>query len=527
MRELVAKELKKHIKEDVSIDITIPDNEAFGHYATNVAFKLAKTRGMNPRTIAEALASECGKSRVFSKVEVAGGGFLNFWLSDKAIRAELSTILKKKDLYGSARLPAKKRKKLQVEYISANPTGPLTLANGRGGFLGDAISNVLEFAGHKVEREYYVNDAGNQVRTLGLSLIANAGLIPFEETFYKGEYVKQWAEDNKALVTRHKNKPEELGTKAAAHFLKLIKTAVEKKARIHFDRYTSERKDIRDKKFIEKTLKLFTDIHATYEADGALWLRTTDHGDDKDRVLVTSDKAPTYFLADAGHYLETKKRGFDGKILILGPDHYGYVSRIQAAAKTVGLKESEVIITQAVLLMRGGKEFKMSKRKGLFVTFGELVEEVGRDAARFFFLMISPDTHMDFDLDLAKERSLKNPVFYAQYAFVRAGSVLSKVKVKKGREDLSLLDSREAMHLILKLAEFPEIIEDTAHDHAIHRITRYVSELSKTFHNYYEKERVSGVAPDVARARLALMRASAIVIGNALRILGVSTPKKM
>ncbi len=527
MREKIISLLKKQISEDVMPVVSVAENKVFGHYTTNIAFRLGKLRGKNPRDVAEDLAKEIKKEKLFERVEVAGGGFLNFWISQKTLAKELTEILNKKDLYGKKKLPKGKKKKIQIEFISANPTGPLTLANGRGGFLGDAIANVLESAGHNVEREYYVNDAGNQVRTFGLSLIACAGIIPFEENFYKGEYVKEWAEKNVKTVKKLKDDPEKLGATAAKDFLKLIKIAVEKKAGIKFDRYTSEKLDVHDKKYIEKTLKLFSELGVSYEQDGALWLRTTDYGDDKDRVLITSEKTPTYFLADAGHYLETKKRGFDGKILILGPDHYGYVSRIQAAAKIVGLENSDVIITQAVRLLSGGKEAKMSKRKGVFVTFGELVEDVSADAARFFFLMISPDTHMDFDIDLAKERSLKNPVFYAQYAHVRALSIIKKARVKKGKIDLSLLDTKEDINLILKLSEFPEILEDSSSDYAIHRITRYILELSKTFHNFYEVERVSGVSDELARARLELVSASAIVIKNALDVLGVGSPKKM
>lgn len=527
MREKILIALKKHIPEDVRVDVSIAENKAFGHYSSNVSFKLAKIRSKAPREIAEGLARLLSNEKEFEKVEVAGGGFLNFRLSQKVLARELKDILKKTDAYGSKKLSKAKQKKIQVEYISANPTGPLTLANGRGGFLGDAISNVLAAAGHKVEREYYVNDTGNQVRTLGLSLIASAGFIPFEETFYKGEYVKDWALANKATVKKFKDEPEHLGGLAAKHFLKLIKTAIERKAGIHFDRYTSEKNDVHDKRFIEKALELFNALGVSYEKDGALWLKTTDYGDDKDRVLVTSEKTPTYFLADAGHYFETKVRGFDEKILILGPDHYGYVSRIQAAATIVGLPSSKVIITQAVRLIRGGKEAKMSKRKGLFVTFQELIEDVSPDAARFFFLMISPDTHMDFDLDLAKEKSLKNPVFYAQYAYVRAVSIIKKTKIKKGKENLSLLESGEDIHLMLKLSEFPEILEDAAEDYAIHRITKYILELSKAFHNFYEKERVGGVDDELVRARLALVGATAVVLKNALGVLGVSAPKKM
>lgn len=527
MREKIITALRKHIKEDVIPNVSIAENKAFGHYSTNVAFRLAKLRNKAPREIAEEVARLLSKEKIFTRVEVAGGGFLNFWLSKEVLTKELSEVLKRKGTYGTKKLKKSEKKKIQVEFVSANPTGPLTLANGRGGFLGDAIANVLIAAGHDVEREYYVNDAGNQVRTFGLSLMANAGLIPFEENFYKGEYVKEWALSHTAIVKKLKNDPEKLGATASQDFLKLIKAAVEKKAGIHFNRYTSEQRDIHDKKYVEKTLALFKELHITYEQDGALWLKTTDYGDDKDRVLITSEKTPTYFLADAGHYLETKKRGFDGKILILGPDHYGYVSRIQAAAKIVKLEKSDVIITQAVRLLSGGKEAKMSKRKGVFVTFGELVEDVSADAARFFFLMISPDTHMDFDIELAKEKSLKNPVFYAQYAYVRALSIMNKARVKKGKIDLSLLTTEEDAGLMLKLAEFPEILEDAAQDYAIHQVTRYALELSKIFHNFYEVERVGGVPDNIARARLALVSGAATVLKNCLGILGVSAPKKM
>lgn len=527
MREIALNALKVVIPEAVPIEVTVPDNDEHGHYSTNVAFRLAKVRGVAPVVIAESLKRALLAGGAFARVEVAGQGFINMWLSHESLEAALIDILKKKKKYGATRLPKSQQKKIQIEYISANPTGPLTLANGRGGFLGDALANIFEMVGHNVEREYYVNDTGNQVRTLGLSLLAAQGLIPHEEKFYKGEYVKEWAAKNAALVKKHAKKPEALGARAAAYFLKLIKEVIEKKAGIHFDRYTSEAHAIHAKHFTDKALALFKKKGLVYESEGAEWLKTTEFGDDKDRVLVTRDGTPTYFLADAGHYLETKKRGFDTKLIILGPDHYGYVSRIQAAATIVGVAHSHVLITQAVRLISGGEEVKMSKRKGTFVTFDELLSEVSPDAVRFFFQMISPDTHMDFDLDLAKEHSLKNPVFYAQYAFVRAAAIIKKVKVAKGKVDLSLLTSAEDIRLMRKLAEFPDVISSAADDFAVHHVTRYVLELAKLFHNFYEKEHVDGVEERLARARLALVNCSAIVLHNALKTLGVSAPEKM
>jgi arginyl-tRNA synthetase len=412
-----------------------------------------------------------------------------------------------------------------VEFVSANPTGPLTLANGRGGFLGDVLANVLEAAGAAVEREFYVNDTGNQIFTLGKSLLAAGGFVPDEENLYKGEYVSEWAVKHKKDVERMRNNPMKLGERAAKDFLKLIQRALEKEAHIKFDRYTSE-KSIHAKGYAKKALAVFKKKKATYESEGAVWLKTTAHGDDKDRVLITRGGFPTYFLADAGHYLETKSRGFKAKINILGPDHYGYVARIQAAAKLVGLPKSEVIVTQAVRLIRGGEEVKMSKRKGNFVTFEEVVEEVGADAARFFFLSVAPESHMDFNLDIAKERSAKNPVYYAQYAYVRAKSVVAKAKIS-GKPDLSLLSTPADAALLFTLSRFPEVLADAANDYAVHRITKYASELARAFHNFYEKEHVLGEAPALAAARLALVKGSVIVFENLFKVLGISAPAKM
>lgn len=527
MRDLVISMLAEHITENVPIAVSIPDIDTHGHFSTNVAFRLSKLRGASPLLIAEELAQAMQASPLFSRVEVAGNGFVNMWLSSEALIQELKTIIKQKKKYGTKTKSKKEQKHIQIEFISANPTGPLTLANGRGGFLGDVLANILIAAGHTVEREYYVNDTGNQVRTLGASLLATQGIIPEEEKFYKGSYIKEWAESHQSLVKKYRNNPEKLGAEAAKYFLKSISSVIKKKAHIHFDRYTSEKRDIHDKKYTEKALALFKEKSLTYEEGGAMWLKTTTFNDDKDRVLITKEGLPTYFLADAGHYLETVKRGFASKIIILGPDHYGYVSRLQAAASIVGLPDSKVIITQAVRLMRGGVEAKMSKRKGEFVTFEELVDEVGADAARFFFVMISPDTHMDFDLDLAKEHSLKNPVYYVQYAYVRAESILKKVKAKRGIVNFSLLNSKEDIYLMKLLGDFPDVVGDVALQLSAHHLAKYALDIAKAFHALYERERVEGVDASLAQARRALVEATTIVLSNTLRMLGVSAPKKM
>lgn len=539
LREKITAKIESIVPKGMDVLLSVPENDAQGHYSTNVAFRLAKQKGISPMEEAEKLAAKLlesaspktvakrlsGQAELFERVEAVAPGFLNMWLSQEALTSELQTILKEKKNYGIIR--GGKKKKIQVEYISANPTGPLTLANGRGGFLGDALSNVLEAAGNTVEREYYVNDAGNQILTFGKSALASLGIIPAEEEFYKGEYVEEWAKKNKQFIAKHKNNPMEVGKRAAKDFLRDIRDAVEKKAHIAFDRYTSEDKNIHKKGYVEKALTAFKKGEKTYEQDGAVWLRTKDFGDDKDRVLIKQGGEPTYFLADAGHYLETKERKFDAKINILGPDHYGYVARIQAVAKIFGL-DSRIIVTQTIRLVSDGKEVKMSKRKGKFITFEELINEVGHDAARFFFLTVAPESHMDFDLKLAKERSQKNPVFYVQYALVRAVSILKKSRIKVSiKVPLSELRTEVDTKLMRELARFPEVIADSAADYKIHPITKYASELARVFHNFYEKEHVAGEAKNIRQARAVLVSASVIIFQNLFKILGISAPKKM
>ena len=406
--------------------------------------------------------------------------------------------------------------------------------------MGDVLSNILKFCGYKTEREYYVNDTGNQILTLGKSILVNAGFLEEahstssgQENFYKGVYIGDWAKKHKLIIKKYKDNPLKLGQSAAKDFLTGIKKVLQKEAKISFNRWTSEEKDIHKKSYIEKVLKIFKNKNLVYEKDSAVWLKTTEFGDDKDRVLITSDGFPTYFLADSGHYLETKERGFGGKIAIWGPDHHGYVKRIQAAAEIISFKNSKIIITQAVRLISRGKEVKMSKRTGEFATFEELIKEVGADAARFFFLMHSPETHMDFDLDLAKERSMKNPVYYAQYAAVRCQSILKKSKsvhsniLENVGMNLKLLNTPEDINLMRILARFSEIIEEAAKKLNSQVLARYSLDLARQFHNFYEKERIIGEEKNLMLARLILISATLTVFKNIFKLLGIGLPKKM
>ena len=525
MQEKIKKIISKSIGLNVEFEVLKSPRANCGDYSTNVALKIASLQKANPLIIAEELKSKIlaqAPRNLFSKIEVAEPGFLNFFLASKALEDELNKIcleINKKT--------KKSKEKIQLEFVSANPTGPLTLANGRGGFWGDVLARVLEFSGFSVEREYYVNDTGNQILTLGKSALAFLGLIPSEEDFYKGDYLKEWAIENVSFIQKNKNKPLVVGEKAADYFLKEIKKILAE-ANIKFDRFTSEKKEIHKKGLIEKVLKIFKKSGLVYERDGATWLKTTKFGDDKDRVLITKDKFPTYFLADAAHYLETKKRGFTEKINILGPDHYGYVKRIKAAAEIIGLKKSKIFITQTVRLVSFGKEVKMSKRKGEFATFEDLINEVGVDAARFFFLMTSLNSHLDFDLNLAKEQSTKNPVYYIQYAYVRAKKIIEKSKTVKGKMIFQLLNSEIDLALIKKIIEFSEVIKKISSDYQVNSLAVYASELAAAFHNFYEQERIIGIDnKDLAFSRLKLVKAYCVVLEKVLDILGVSKPKEM
>ncbi|MDO8470087.1 MAG: arginine--tRNA ligase [bacterium] len=530
MRAQIRAAIADLVPPGTAIEVVPADHEDMGDYSTRVAFTLSKVLGRPPVAIAEDIAAALKKKHpdLVRDAVAATPGFLNITLTDAALQSVVTEVLEKGSGYGPNKLPEAEREHIQVEYISANPTGPLTLANGRGGFLGDVISNALMAVGHMVEREYYVNDTGNQIETLGKSILAAAGKIPPEETFYKGDYVRIWAEAHLKDVERLASDPHELGRTAARDFLTVMKSVVEGKAGILFDRYTSEYDDIRAKGYPEKALALFRMKGVAYEADGTVWLKTTDFGDDKDRVLVMKTGEPTYFLADAGHYIETVERGFTWKINILGPDHYGYVARIQAAAKLVELQKSEVLITQAVRLIENGVERKMSKRSGTFVAFNELVEEVLPDAARFFFLSVAPESHMDFDLTLAKERSNKNPVFYAQYAYVRAVKVLERFGGEPNQTTpLTPLTGAKDRRLMRLIADYPAAVEDTARDYRVHRLTQYASALAKGLHDWYETEHVVGEAPDVARARAALLAAVKITFENLFSVIGITAPSEM
>lgn len=498
----------------LSFSVEVSDNSSHGDYSSSVALILAKKLGQNPIVVANEIKNKI-KSDLFQKIEIAGPGFINFFISKKYLQDQLRDILKQKDKFGD--LEIGKSKKINVEFISANPTGPLTLGNGRGGFGGDVLSNVLEKAGYKVAREYYVNDTGAQIKKLGHSVVGDA------EAVYKGKYI-----DNLSKKIKGKN-IEKIGKEAGKIILeKMIKPST-KKMGIKFDKWFSETTLYKDEE-VDKAIDELRRKGFTYEGEGALWFKSKDLGDDKDRVLIREDGVKTYFASDIAYLKNKFERGFSGLIIFFGADHYGYVARLKAACHALGFNENNinVLVLQLVKLFEKGKEVRMSKRTGIYVTIDELIEEVGLDAARFFFLQRSLNTHFNFNMDLAKEKSEKNPVFKVQYAYARINSILSKSKIKSTKvKNLELLKESSELDLIKQLIKFPEIIEDTAKDYQLQRLPNYAIELADSLHKFYESCRVISEDKNLTNARIFLISATKIVLENVLRLMGISAPKKM
>lgn len=519
---MVAEQIRELIAKAVGVEcdfaVERPNQAEHGDYASNVALVAGKLAGENPRVLAERLQETLLQSDLFDEVDVAGPGFLNFKVRPRVWQETLSSIIAAGDRYGYADSTGKK---IQVEFISANPTGPLTLANGRGGFSGDVLARVLERAGHTVEREYYINDAGNQIVGLGKTLLG-------EETVYAGDYIDALREQ-----VNVKGSADEVGAAAAAVLMEGI-TASLKGAGIAFDRWFSERRELHEAGEVAKTLKLLETAGVTFKADGALWLRSTEFGDDKDRVLRKADGELTYLAADlAYHFDKLAVRTYDLAINIWGADHHGYVARMQAGVESLRKAqpfsgELKIIITQLVRLVSGGKEVKMSKRAGTYVALDDLLEQIPADVARFFFVMKSFDTHMDFDLDLAKEQSQKNPVYYLQYAHARVCSILRKAgTADTSAASLDLLVDPAEVALIRHLDEFPQVIARTADDFGVHRVAHYALDVADTLHTFYERCQVITDDAELTAARLQLVRGVGITLRALGETLGVAMPESM
>jgi len=510
---------------DISLDAS--GQKIHGDYAANVALILAKKLSQNPLVLAEKIRAAVLKTELglFEKVEVAKPGFLNFFLAKEYLQKEINSILNKKEKYSDLKIG--KNQKVQVEFISANPTGPLTVGNARGGFAGDVLANVFKKASFKTEKAYYINDYGMQVMTLGHSILKD------DQAKYKGDYI-DW------LSQKIKEKDVyKAGEKAAKIIIeKIIKKTVAKMG-IKYDEWISETW-LHKSKRVDKALAILKKKKLVYEKEGAQWFKSIAFGDQRDRVIIKQDGWKTYLAGDAGlHYYKFAEKKFAKVINIWGADHYGDIPGLQAVVQALGYKgKLDIILLQFVTLFKGGKELRMSKRAGVYVTMDELLEMVGRDVARFFFLQKSGSTHLNFDVDLAKEQSAKNPVYYIQYAYARIHSILAKSQLPStnfqsisksqfSKPKLKLLIHPSELALIKQLIRLPEVIEDTTKDYQVQRLPQYALDLATSLHQFYRDCRVISKDKDLTQARLALVLATKTILKNVLDLMGITAPEKM
>jgi arginyl-tRNA synthetase len=527
--------------------IEVPNDSGHGHFATNLPLLLASSQRRPPLDLAGAIVKHLDdREGMFEKVEVAGPGFINFTISRKEWLKVLRTILDLGKNYGRSSLGAGQR--ILVEFVSANPTGPLHLGHGRGAALGDTLCRILSFTGHEVVREFYINDAGTQVRLLGESIYSrwrqmNNPEYPFPENGYHGDYVVELAKEISGQIGQEGTNADEVVSRCAELGRRVMLEEIKrdlKDFRVTFDVWSSER-DLYSSGLIEGALDVLREKGQIYEREGATWIKTSLFGDDKDRVIRKSDGQYTYFASDIAYHLEKRRRGFSKAVNIWGADHHGYVQRMKAALKTNGIDENwlEVLLIQLVKLWREGQEIKMSKRAGLYVTLKELMDEVGVDAVRFVFLTKNHDSSLDFDIDLVKRQDSTNPVYYVQYAHARLCSIFRKATA----ESLGVPDEPDAVleHLVLDeelalvrlMAEFPSLLEDVSRAMEPHRLTYYLAELASLFHKYFNlgtkepDKRIVGAERSVSQARLCLAESVRTVIANGLDLLGIGAPERM
>ena len=547
----------KHLGISIpEIVIELPKEESFGDLATPAAMSLAKILKKPPRKVAEDIVNEIkkipptppllkggeGGLDIFEKIEIAGPGFINFTFSKPYIYSELKSLIK--DGSGFLRADIGKGRRIQIEFVSANPTGPLHLGHGRGAAVGSALSNLLSAAGYKVEKEFYVNDAGRQVKLLGLSVFARYNQLlgidyPSPEDGYKGFYIEDIA--NK-VIKNYGNKYAEASIEEAGEFFtdfsyRLMLEGIKqdlKEFGIIFDAWQSER-ELYEKGEVAQSINDLKEHDYIYEEEGAVWFRSTAFGDDKDRVVIKKDGTHTYFAPDIAYHRKKIQKGFDEIIDIWGADHHGYIPRMQAVIQALGypMASLKVLLVQMVSLLRGGKPVQMSKRAGEFVTLKEVIDEVGADTTKFIFLTRRPDSHLEFDLEAAKAQSAENPVFYVQYANARINSIFSHAKEqginieKLADAELSLLSLPEEIKIIKKLLSYQMVFEGAVIAHEPHRITFYLQELAGMFHPYYHRNKVVTDDANLTKARLALCEAVRIVLKDGFEILGLSAPERM
>ncbi len=520
-----------------------PKERSHGDYATNIAMVMTAGEGRSSHEVARIILSQLeDEDEVIEKTEIAGPGFINFFLKEEVWYSVLGEIDRWGEGFGKGKIGEGRR--VQIEFVSANPTGPLHVGHGRGAAIGDVLANVLEICNYRVFKEYYINDVGSQMNTLGKSVFlryihALGKEVEFPDYCYQGDYIAEIA--GKAIKEREdaylrcpeKESIQELASFGTKDILRGIQGDLDQFG-VHFDGWFSEKELYREGK-VQRAIEDLRKTGLVYEEDGALWLKTTQYGDEKDRVLIKANGETTYFASDVAYHKDKLDRGFDVLINIWGADHHGYVPRMKASLMAMGKDEAvlKIVLVQLVSLMRDGKPVPMSTRAGDFTTLRDVLEEVGRDAARFFFLMRRPDSQLDFDLELAKRQSAENPVYYAQYAHARICSIIRESMNKGvalpqfGDVDVHLLNLSEELDLLKYLSAYPEVIEASALSLEPHRIPFYLIELSSLFHSYYNKYRVITSEVELTKARLLLVSSIRRVIKSALNVLGIAAPEKM
>jgi len=531
---------------EAQVKLEIPARPELGDFATGVAMQIGRIIGSDGRSAAGTIVRylDLDNSPIV-QVDIAGPGFLNFFLDRSWLEPAMARIWAEGPSYGKTGYG--QGKKVLIEFVSANPTGPLNVVNARAAAVGDCLASLMQMAGYEVHREYYINDAGNQVRRLAASLEARLRQVRGEdaqvpEDGYHGEYLLDIARElneakgDEVLQMAPEERLDFLGRYAVERIV-ADQRQVLLEYGLKYDTWFSERK-LREEKAHEEVVEILKAKGLTYEKDGALWFRSTEFGDDKDRVLIKSDEkgSATYIVPDLAYHRNKLQRGYELLIDILGPDHHGYLSRLRAGLMGLGYQSDvlEILIVQMVRLKRSGEAVKMSKRGGEFITMRELLEEVGKDAARFFFLMRSPESHLDFDLDLAKLQSNENPVYYVQYAHARIASIFRQAKesgaalsVGPTEVNFSLLKDPSEVALMKLLAAFPEEIHEIAEAREPHRLIKYMTDVATAFHSFYTRCRVISDDKPLTEARLYLARVCQIVLANALRIAGISAPEAM
>lgn len=551
MKNKIRTEIEKCLKEAKAQDklsfenipefaVEVPREKTHGDFAVNAAMLLSKEARKAPRQIAGIIVEQLDKETEWiDKVEIAGPGFINFYLNDMWLYEVLPKVIEEDESYGTSDFG--NGEKVQVEFVSANPTGLLHMGNARGAALGDTLSNLLKAAGYDVSKEFYINDAGNQIENFGKSLEARylqalGQDVPFPEEGYHGEDI---IDTVKNIIAEVNDKYLNIASSLRREFL--IQKALDEKisaikndlARfgVHYDVWFSEQ-TLHENGAIKDAVEELKEKGYVYEKEGALWLKATLFGDEKDEVIVRSNGVPTYFAADIAYHKNKFERNFNRVINIWGADHHGHVARMKGAVKALGYNPDnlQVILMQLVRLYKNGEIIRMSKRSGQYITLAELIDDVGRDAARYFFVMRSPDSHLDFDMDLAKEESSENPVYYVQYAHARINSIL-KASIHEMPEinsvDLSILKEDAEKDLIRKIADLPEEIASSALHMEPHHMTRYAHELASLFHTFYNSCRVLIDDEELKKARLVLVDAARITLRNVLTLIGVSAPERM